>query len=322
MLLNKHVSSASYTQNTHYCRHRALVAAAPLRLRTGLLLYGPPGCGKTHIVHAAVAAVGARLIAVKGPELLNKYIGASEAAVRDLFARAAAAAPCVLFFDEFDAIAPPRGHDSTGVTDRVVNQLLTELDGVEGLKGVTVLAATSRPDLVDAALLRPGRLDRLVRCGAPDAAARGAILRAAARRVPLAPDADLGALAGAPTEGLTGADLAALLAEAQLAAVHEELEAREAAVRLQQQASDAGFGSIGGGDGASASTSGGAPPVVAMRHLRHALARARPSLPASERARLEAIYARFNAGRDPELANRRAAEERQAHAHAKRATLA
>jgi peroxin-1 len=99
-----------------------LLAAAPLRLRTGLLLYGPPGCGKTHIVAAAVAATGARLVSVKGPELLNKYIGQSEASVREVFGRAAAAAPCVLFFDEFDAIAPPRGHDSTGVTDRWVRQ--------------------------------------------------------------------------------------------------------------------------------------------------------------------------------------------------------
>jgi SpoVK/Ycf46/Vps4 family AAA+-type ATPase len=97
-----------------------LLAAAPLRLRTGLLLYGPPGCGKTHIVAAAVAATGARLVSVKGPELLNKYVGQSEASVREVFGRAAAAAPCVLFFDEFDAIAPPRGHDSTGVTDRWV----------------------------------------------------------------------------------------------------------------------------------------------------------------------------------------------------------
>ncbi|KAJ9520077.1 hypothetical protein QJQ45_030122, partial [Haematococcus lacustris] len=152
--------------------HARLAASAPLRLRTGLLLYGPPGCGKTHVVRAAVAAMsrklGVRYISVKGPELLNKYIGASEAAVRDLFSRAAAAAPSVLFFDEFDSIAPPRGHDSTGVTDRVVNQLLTELDGVEGLRGVCVLAATSRPDLIDAALLRPGRLDRLVLCGLPN----------------------------------------------------------------------------------------------------------------------------------------------------------
>jgi peroxin-1 len=99
-------------------KYGKLLAGAPLRLRTGLLLYGPPGCGKTHVVAAAVAATGARLVSVKGPELLNKYIGASEASVREVFARAAAAAPCVLFFDEFDAIAPPRGHDSTGVTDR------------------------------------------------------------------------------------------------------------------------------------------------------------------------------------------------------------
>lgn len=131
-----------------------LVALAPLRLRTGVLLYGPSGCGKTHIVAAAASEFKVRLISVKGPELLNKYIGASEEAVRDLFKKAAAAAPCVLFFDEFEALAPQRGHDNTGVTDRVVNQLLTELDGVEGLKGVTVIAASSRPDLLDAALLR------------------------------------------------------------------------------------------------------------------------------------------------------------------------
>ncbi|WIA08137.1 hypothetical protein OEZ85_007593 [Tetradesmus obliquus] len=176
-------------------KYGQLLAAAPLRLRTGLLLFGPPGCGKTHVVAAAVAATGARLISVKGPELLNKYIGQSEAAVRELFARAAAAAPCVLFFDEFDAIAPPRGHDSTGVTDRVVNQLLTELDGVEGLSGVAVLAATSRPDLIDAALLRPGRLDRMVYCGFPDAAERLAILRACARKLPVAADVDFEAVA-------------------------------------------------------------------------------------------------------------------------------
>ena len=161
-------------------RHASLFADAPLRLRTGALLYGPPGCGKTMVALAAVAAAGLRCVSVKGPELLNKYIGQSEAGVRDVFRRAAAAAPCALFFDEFDAIAPRRGHDSTGVTDRVVNQFLTELDGVEGLAGVTVLAATSRPDLIDPALLRPGRLDRLLLCPFPNRRDRRDVLRVAA----------------------------------------------------------------------------------------------------------------------------------------------
>ncbi|KAG8643609.1 hypothetical protein MANES_11G051180v8 [Manihot esculenta] len=120
-----------------------IFAKAPLRLRSNVLLYGPPGCGKTHIVGAAAAACSLRFMSVKGPELLNKYIGASEQAVRDIFAKATAAAPCLLFFDEFDSIAPKRGHDNTGVTDRVVNQFLTELDGVEVLTGVFVFAATS-----------------------------------------------------------------------------------------------------------------------------------------------------------------------------------
>ncbi|XP_020878129.1 peroxisome biogenesis protein 1 isoform X3 [Arabidopsis lyrata subsp. lyrata] len=119
-----------------------IFAKSPLRLRSNVLLYGPPGCGKTHIVGAAAAACSLRFISVKGPELLNKYIGASEQAVRDIFSKAAAAAPCILFFDEFDSIAPKRGHDNTGVTDRVVNQFLTELDGVEVLTGVFVFAAT------------------------------------------------------------------------------------------------------------------------------------------------------------------------------------
>eukprot|EP00891_Asterochloris_glomerata_P002680 jgi/Astpho2/2680/gw1.00050.301.1_t len=197
---------------TKYAR---LVARAPLRLRTGVLLYGPPGCGKTHVVAAAVAAAGMRFVSVKGPEVLNKYIGASEAAVRDLFRRAQAAAPCVLFFDEFDAIAPSRGHDNTGVTDRVVNQLLTELDGVEGLKGVCVLAATSRPDLLDAALLRPGRLDRLIYCDFPGLDDRLEVLTALSRRSKLDDDVDLRGVAEA-TQGFTGADLSALLSEAQL----------------------------------------------------------------------------------------------------------
>ncbi|CAI7755689.1 unnamed protein product [Closterium sp. NIES-54] len=207
-------------------QHSHIFASAPLRLRTGVLLFGPPGCGKTHIVGAAAAACGIRCVSVKGPELLNKYIGASEQAVRDVFSRASRAAPCILFFDEFDAIAPRRGHDSTGVTDRVVNQLLTELDGVEGLEGVFVVAATSRPDLIDPALLRPGRLDRLVLCDFPGEEDRLAILRALSRTLPLSADVDLAELARR-TEGFSGADLQALLADAQLAAVHAVLDESE-----------------------------------------------------------------------------------------------
>ncbi|XP_076039978.1 peroxisomal ATPase PEX1-like isoform X2 [Oratosquilla oratoria] len=140
-------------------RYPKLFAKSSLRLRSGILLYGPPGCGKTLLANAFAQSTSIHFISVKGPELLSKYIGASEEAVRDAFERAQNARPCILFFDEFESIAPRRGHDSTGVTDRVVNQLLTQMDGVEGLTGVFLLAATSRPDLIDPALLRPGGIN-------------------------------------------------------------------------------------------------------------------------------------------------------------------
>jgi peroxin-1 len=159
---------------------------------------------------------------VKGPEILNKYIGASEKSVRDLFERASAAKPCILFFDEFDSIAPKRGHDSTGVTDRVVNQMLTEMDGAEGLDGVYVLAATSRPDLIDSALLRPGRLDKSLFCNMPDASERKDILTAVARKMVVSPLVDFDQLA-AQTEGFSGADLQALLYNAHLEVIHSSI---------------------------------------------------------------------------------------------------
>ncbi|XP_074905326.1 peroxisomal ATPase PEX1 isoform X3 [Buteo buteo] len=162
------------------------------------------------------------MLPAKGPELLSKYIGASEQAVRDIFNRAQAAKPCIIFFDEFDSIAPRRGHDNTGVTDRVVNQLLTQLDGVEGLQGVYVLAATSRPDLIDPALLRPGRLDKCLYCPPPDQNSRYEILNALSHSLSLADDVDFQDLA-AKTERFTGADLKALLYNAQLEAIHTNL---------------------------------------------------------------------------------------------------
>ncbi|KAF3038852.1 Peroxisome biosynthesis protein pex1 [Didymella heteroderae] len=207
-----------------------IFAQCPLRLRSGLLLYGFPGCGKTLLASAVAGECGLNFISVKGPEILNKYIGASEKSVRDLFERAEAARPCVLFFDEFDSIAPKRGHDSTGVTDRVVNQLLTQMDGAEGLSGVYVLAATSRPDLIDPALLRPGRLDKSLLCDMPDTEERIDILKAVTRKLHLAPSVLSSTASGQNlreiaqrTEGYSGADLQAVVYNAQLEAIHDVL---------------------------------------------------------------------------------------------------
>ncbi|NXB98165.1 PEX1 factor, partial [Orthonyx spaldingii] len=203
-------------------KYPELFANLPIRQRSGVLLYGAPGTGKTLLAGVIARESGMNFISIKGPELLSKYIGASEQAVRDIFNRAQAAKPCIVFFDEFDSIAPRRGHDNTGVTDRVVNQLLTQLDGVEGLQGVYVLAATSRPDLIDPALLRPGRLDKCVYCPLPDQNSRYEILKALSHSLSLANDVDFQDLA-AKTEQFTGADLKALLYNAQLEAIHSNL---------------------------------------------------------------------------------------------------
>ena len=202
-------------------------------LSPGLLLYGPPGCGKTLLASAVAKECGVNFVSVKGPELLNKYIGASEQSVRDVFARAAAARPCVVFFDEFEAIAPARGGDRTGVTDRVVNQFLCQLDGVEAhtRDGVYVLAASSRPDLIDPALLRPGRLDKALYCGFPDQDDRADILRAVTRKLQLTADAAAYLTEVArDTAMFSGADLQGLATSAQLLAVHEQLDRLKEAV--------------------------------------------------------------------------------------------
>lgn len=219
-------------------KYAPIFAQCPLRLRSGLLLYGYPGCGKTLLASAVAGECGLNFISVKGPEILNKYIGASEKSVRDLFERASAAKPCVLFFDEFDSIAPKRGHDSTGVTDRVVNQLLTQMDGAEGLSGVYVLAATSRPDLIDPALLRPGRLDKSLLCDFPGREDRLDILKALMGKVKLSEEVNFAEEARGDeveelcerTEGFSGADLQALVSNAQLEAIHDVLEDHTAAV--------------------------------------------------------------------------------------------
>ena len=225
----------------------------------GVLLYGPPGCGKTLLAKAAATESGANFISVKGPEILSKWVGESEKAVREIFARARQVAPCIIFFDEIDAIAPRRGTRlDSGVTDRIVNQLLTEMDGIEKLEGIVVLAATNRPDIIDPALLRPGRFDRLIYIPPPDLEARYEILKVHTKRMPLAEDVDLKKIAS-QTEFYSGADLAALCREAAMNALREA----------------------------------GKPSKVHMKHFIRAMKAVRPSLKPEDLERYEKIREEF-----------------------------
>jgi transitional endoplasmic reticulum ATPase len=192
----------------------------------GVLFYGPPGCGKTLLAKAVANECQANFISVKGPELLTMWFGESEANVRDVFAKARGAAPCVLFFDELDSIAQQRGSssgDAGGAGDRVMNQLLTEMDGVGAKKNVFVIGATNRPDIIDPALMRPGRLDQLIYIPMPDYESRLSVLKAVLRKTPINKDVDLAYLAG-QTEKFTGADLTEICQRAAKLAIREDIQ--------------------------------------------------------------------------------------------------
>jgi len=192
----------------------------------GVLFYGPPGCGKTLMAKAVANECQANFISVKGPELLTMWFGESEANVRDIFEKARGSAPCVLFFDELDSIAGQRGGssgDGGGAADRVINQILTEIDGVGSKKNVFVIGATNRPDIIDPALMRPGRLDQLIYIPMPDLESRLSILKATLRKSPISSDVDLDFLA-ANTEKYTGADLTEICQRAAKMAISENIE--------------------------------------------------------------------------------------------------
>ncbi len=203
----------------------------------GILLYGPPGCGKTHVVKALANESGANFISIKAGEILSKWFGESEQRIREIFRKARQVAPCIIFFDEIDAIAPRRGAfaGETHATERIVSQLLTEMSGLEELKDVVVIAATNRPDILDPALLRPGRFDKLIFVPPPDEKGRLEILKVHTKRVPLAKDVDLEKIAKR-TQGYSGADLEALCREAALFALREDINAKEVKMKHFEKA--------------------------------------------------------------------------------------
>ncbi len=202
-------------------RHPESFQKMGIRPPRGILLYGPPGCGKTAIAKAIATESEANFISVKGPQLISMWVGESEKGIRKVFQRARQVSPVVVFFDEIDSIAARRGtSNDTGVGERMVNQLLTELDGIEELKGVVFIAATNRPDLIDPALLRPGRVDKIIKVPAPDFEARKVILKIHSKNVPLAKNVVLDDLA-AMTEGYSGADLEGLIRESALISLDE-----------------------------------------------------------------------------------------------------
>lgn len=210
-------------------KHADLFSKAAIKPPKGILLYGPPGTGKTLLAKAVASTSESNFISIKGPELLSKWVGESEKGIREIFRKARQASPCVIFFDEIDAIAPRRSGSDAGnshVTERLVSQMLTEIDGLEDLKGVVIIGATNRPDIIDEALLRPGRFDRLLEIPIPDNNTRKQILQIHLKQKPLASDVDIDKLV-VLTDSFTGAEIESLVNASAIAAVKEHVLAKE-----------------------------------------------------------------------------------------------
>jgi len=205
-------------------KYRSVFAYANANPPKGIFLYGPPGTGKTLVAKAVANESELNFISIKGPELLSKWVGESEKGIREIFRKARQAAPCIVFFDEIDAIAPIRGRDSgdSNVTERMISQLLTELDGLEVLKNVVVIAASNRPDIVDPALLRSGRFDRHLYVPPPDRDSRFQIIKIRSKNVPMGKDVNIEHLADI-TENYTGADIASFISAAVMAAIRQHI---------------------------------------------------------------------------------------------------
>merc|ERR1719222_861522 len=238
----------------------------------GVLFYGPPGCGKTLLAKAIANECSANFISIKGPELLTMWFGESEANVRELFDKARGAAPCVLFFDELDSIARARGSsggDAGGAGDRVINQILTEMDGMGAKKSVFIIGATNRPDIIDPAVLRPGRLDQLIYIPLPDEGSRRNILKSVLRKSPVAPDVDMEYLAKT-THGFSGADLTEICQRAAKMAIRESIE-KEIEAEKERAAA--------GGDAAMETEEGDDPvPEITRNHFEESMKFARRSV--------------------------------------------
>mmetsp|Transcript_40102 Transcript_40102/g.45269 ORF Transcript_40102/g.45269 Transcript_40102/m.45269 type:complete len:940 (-) Transcript_40102:241-3060(-) len=264
----------------------------------GVLFYGPPGCGKTLLAKAISNEAGANFISIKGPELLTQWFGESEANVRELFDKARAASPCILMFDEMDSIAKTRGSGSGGSSeagDRVINQILTEIDGVGARKNVFVIGATNRPDILDPAVIRPGRLDQLIYIPLPDFKSRMAIFKASLRKAPLDPEVDIEVLARS-TQGFSGADISEICTSASKLAIREAiLSAEEQKIETEMDADD-------NEDSRSKRSSEkteavGEQMLITKRHFNFAMSRARRSVSEKDLVLFEEFAEKQKAGR-------------------------